>query len=144
MNVDDPLFTEKGFQFYGTDLLERMTNPFLRDEVQRICRDPIRKLGYDDRFFGTMREAMNYGVSPRIFAKAALGGICYLINNKIDIGYSYPSRIEDLEAKNVRLILKSIWGDTTNNEEESVSLVCSVLNEFLEEFTSTKKMKLRI
>jgi mannitol-1-phosphate/altronate dehydrogenase len=35
---DDPLFTLDGFTFYATDLLERMTNPYLRDEVQKIGR----------------------------------------------------------------------------------------------------------
>jgi len=143
-NVDDPLFTEEGFHHYGTDLLERMTNPYLRDEVQRICRDPVRKLGYDDRFFGTIREAINQGVSPRIFAKAVLGGVCYLINNKIDIGYSYPQRIEELNDENVRSIVKSIWRGKSGNgdERESLDLVCSVLDEFLEEFITTKKHKI--
>ncbi|MCK5853018.1 hypothetical protein KAH27_08330, partial [bacterium] len=46
--LDDPLFTKEGFAFYGEDLLERMVNPYLKDEVQRICRDPLRKLGYGD------------------------------------------------------------------------------------------------
>ena len=145
-NFNDPLFTEEGFRYYGANLLERMTNPYLRDEVQRICRDPVRKLGYDDRLFGTMREALKQGATPKIFAKAVLGGICYIINNRIDIGYPYPQRIEELNNESVRLILKNIWRGKANtgDEEESLSLVCSVLDEFLEEITTMKKIKINI
>ena len=143
---DDPLFTEEGFHCYGTDLLERMTSPYLRDEVQRICRDPVRKLGYDDRFFGAIREALKQNVVPRIFAKAVLGGICYIINNRIDIGGSYPQRIEELDDKNVRSILKNIWRNKPMNgdEEESLNLVCSVLAEFMEEFISKNKITMSL
>jgi len=140
-NIDDPLFTEEGFNFYGTDLLERMTNPFLRDEVQRICRDPIRKLGYHDRFFGTIREALKQNIQPKILAKAVLGGICYIINNKIDISLSYPKRIEELNVDYVGAILKNIWKHNSNDfqEEACIALVASQLNEFYEEFITVKE-----
>ena len=67
----DPLFTEKGFRAYAEDLLRRMTNPWLRDQVERIIRDPERKLGWDDRLIGTMRLALEHGIRPVNFAKAA-------------------------------------------------------------------------
>jgi len=140
-NLNDPLFTKDGFNFYAVDLLERMTNPYLRDEVQRICRDPLRKLGYDDRIFGTIREALKENVYPKIFAKAVLGGICYVINNKIDIGYSYPDAFQDLETENVKAILKHIWKNETDDgkEEECLNLVCAELDEFLNEFITINK-----
>ena len=118
-----------------------MTNPYLRDEVQRICRDPIRKLGYDDRFFGTIREVLKQNVQPKILAKAVLGGICYIINNKIDISSSYPKRIEELNVDYVGAILKNIWKDNSNDyqEEACITLVASQLNEFYEEFITIKK-----
>jgi mannitol-1-phosphate 5-dehydrogenase len=140
-NIDDSLFTKKGFNFYGADLLERMTNPYLRDEVQRICRDPLRKLAYDDRIFGTIREALKENIYPKIFAKAVLGGICYLINNKVDIGYSYPDAFQDLGTENVKSILRLIWKDKTDDgkEEECLNIVCSELDEFLNEFITINK-----
>ena len=72
--VDD-LFTEKGFKAYVDDLLTRMLNPFLRDQVARIIRDPRRKLAWNDRLIGTMRLALSQGGEPVRFAtgtKAAL------------------------------------------------------------------------
>ncbi len=67
----DPLFTESGFAAYADDLLQRMVNPYLRDGVERIIRDPRRKLGWDDRLVGTMRLAHAQDIVPRRFAHAA-------------------------------------------------------------------------
>ena len=67
----DPLFTPAGYQAYAEDLLARMTNPYLRDRVERVTRDPRRKLGWDDRLVGTMRLALDAGIKPRRFALGA-------------------------------------------------------------------------
>jgi mannitol-1-phosphate 5-dehydrogenase len=64
----DPLFTAAGYQQYADDLLERMTNPYLGDTIERVTRDPQRKLGWDDRLLGTMRLALQQGVTPRRYA----------------------------------------------------------------------------
>ncbi len=69
--LNDELFTLSGFTAYVDDLLVRMTNPFLKDAVSRITRDPERKLGWDDRSIGTMRLALSQGISPVIFARGA-------------------------------------------------------------------------
>jgi mannitol-1-phosphate 5-dehydrogenase len=67
----DRLFTLEGYREYVDDLMERMVNPFLRDAVDRVIRDPQRKLSWDDRLIGTMRLALDAGIEPRRFAKAA-------------------------------------------------------------------------
>ena len=64
----DPMFTAAGYQAYADDLLERMTNPYLRDRIERVIRDTPRKLSWDDRLIGTMRLALDAGVTPRRFA----------------------------------------------------------------------------
>lgn len=60
----DPLFTTEGFQAYADDLLARMTSPFLSDPLERVIRNPQRKLGWDDRLVGAMRLALEAGVTP--------------------------------------------------------------------------------
>ncbi|MCC7299696.1 MAG: hypothetical protein IT583_01295 [Verrucomicrobia bacterium] len=45
----DPLFTPDGFAAYAEDLLVRIGNPHLTDAVDRIIRDPERKMGWSDR-----------------------------------------------------------------------------------------------
>jgi mannitol-1-phosphate 5-dehydrogenase len=67
----DALFTEDGWRIYAEDLLERMVNPYLRDAVVRVTRDPERKLGWDDRLIGTMRLVWAQGIEPACFALGA-------------------------------------------------------------------------
>jgi mannitol-1-phosphate 5-dehydrogenase len=67
----DFLFTKEGYRRYADDLLARMTNPYLRDSVARVSRDPARKLGWDDRLIGTMRLALDEGVVPSRYALGA-------------------------------------------------------------------------
>ncbi len=71
----DRLFTPEGYREYAEDLLERMTNPYLRDTVERVGRDPQRKLGWDDRLIGTMRAAMHQHVAPRRYALGAAAAL---------------------------------------------------------------------
>ncbi len=63
-----PRFTPGGFAAYAADLIPRIVNPFLRDGIERVARDPERKLGWDDRLVGTMRLAYHAGVTPARFA----------------------------------------------------------------------------
>jgi mannitol-1-phosphate 5-dehydrogenase len=71
----DSLFTPAGYQAYAADLLVRMTNPWLRDETARVTRDTPRKLGWNDRLVGTMRLALDAGISPKRFALAAAAAV---------------------------------------------------------------------
>lgn len=89
--VGDPLFTPDGWREYVEDLLVRMTNPFLHDAVERICRDPQRKLGYNDRLFGTMRECLKQDVRPRLLASGAKAGVEYLMREDGSMGSDLTS-----------------------------------------------------
>ncbi|MBN1420583.1 MAG: hypothetical protein JXP34_17550, partial [Planctomycetes bacterium] len=71
----DPLFTEAGYRAYADDLIERMLNPFLRDTVERVGRDPTRKLGWEDRLIGTIRVAMGEGVRCGRYAVGAAAAL---------------------------------------------------------------------
>lgn len=77
-HLNEELFTEKVYRDYAEDLLERMTNPYLDDTIERAARDPQRKLGENDRIFGTMKLAKEYGIEPVNMAKAAEAGMKYL------------------------------------------------------------------
>ncbi len=67
--ANDELFTEEGFKVYAEDLLTRMVNPFLRDPVERVTRDPARKLGWNDRLIGSMLLANEVGIVPTHLAR---------------------------------------------------------------------------
>ncbi len=73
----DPLFTRAGFADYAGDLIRRMVNPYVRDTVARVGRDPARKLGWNDRLVGAMRQAQEAGISPRRYALGAAAALAY-------------------------------------------------------------------
>jgi mannitol-1-phosphate 5-dehydrogenase len=74
----DLLFTPQGYREYAEDLLQRMTNPHLQDSVERVGRDPHRKLGWDDRLVGTLRLALHQNVVPRRYAVGVAAALATL------------------------------------------------------------------
>lgn len=73
-----PLFSASGWRAYAEDLLDRMLNPWLEDSIDRVIRDPRRKLGWDDRFIGAMRRALDVGVEPHRIALGAAAALAIL------------------------------------------------------------------
>jgi mannitol-1-phosphate 5-dehydrogenase len=80
----DRLFTHEGYREYADDLLARMVNPFLCDSVERVGRDPQRKLGWDDRLVGTLRVALEQGINPSRFAFGAAAALAALDRNTLE------------------------------------------------------------
>jgi mannitol-1-phosphate 5-dehydrogenase len=80
----DPLFTREGYREYADDLLVRMVNPFLHDSVERVGRDPQRKLDWDDRLVGTMRVGLHQGVLPSRYAFGTAAALAVLDRNTLE------------------------------------------------------------
>jgi mannitol-1-phosphate 5-dehydrogenase len=74
----DALFTPAGFAAFADALLVRTVNPFLRDTIERLGRDPERKLGWDDRLIGAMRITHAAGITPWRFAMGAAAALAVL------------------------------------------------------------------
>jgi mannitol-1-phosphate 5-dehydrogenase len=102
----DPLFTPEGYRAYADDLLERMTNPWLSDTVERVTRDPRRKLGWNDRLVGTMRLALAQNVEPCRFAVGSAAAMEVLLGEE-------PGKTETE-------ILQNVWaGDRASEADQS-------------------------
>ncbi len=80
----DSLFTPEGYRAYATDLLLRMFNPYLGDTVERVGRDPGRKLEWDDRLVGTVRLALQQGLNPVRYAMGTAAAVTALDKSALD------------------------------------------------------------
>lgn len=107
----DELFTSAGYAEYVDDLLVRMLNPHLGDRVERITRDPRRKLGWNDRLVGLLRLALAAGISPRHFALGAAAAVHQLEPKVLET----PARTAD--------VLSDAWTDDSPAADEKKRVV---------------------
>jgi mannitol-1-phosphate 5-dehydrogenase len=102
----DRLFTREGYREYAEDLLARMLNPYLQDTMERVGRDPGRKLGWDDRLAGTIRAALGQGIHARRFAMGVAAALAFL----------EPSTVED--DRFAASLLESLWSQVPPDSYE--------------------------
>jgi mannitol-1-phosphate/altronate dehydrogenase len=122
--LGDPLFTPAGYAAYADDLLARMVRPTLNDLIARVTRDQLRKLGYDDRFFGTMRLALEYGIRPTHLAKGAAAAVLSLLEQWDALGQtvaSLPRPAGAVSRKALGQLLRAIW--STKAGPEAATLI---------------------
>jgi mannitol-1-phosphate 5-dehydrogenase len=116
-SLGDELFTEAGYKNYAFDLLERMTNSFLADTIDRAGRDPLRKLSLNDRIFGTMALVLEQGVEPANMAMGAMAGIGVLLQtakeNKLPADLQFGDW-QKLNGEKIEKLIKWIWQDKTS------------------------------
>lgn len=110
--LGEGLFTAEGYRAYAEDLLERMVRPTLNDLVARVIRDHERKLGYEDRLFGTMRLALRHGVEPRNMAKGAAAAVLSLIKHRGSLknpAAEIPEAGGELTEQRLARLLARLW-----------------------------------
>lgn len=100
--TNHPLFTSEGYRAYAEDLLERMLNPHLCDQVERVCRDPARKLAPGDRLIGSMSMVIRSGREPKHLALGAAAALKAMLPASVERREPGP---EALSAK-----LDELWG----------------------------------
>jgi mannitol-1-phosphate 5-dehydrogenase len=124
--MGDPLFSEQGYADYADDLLTRMTNPNLSDLVERVGRDHLRKLGIEDRLYGTMVIALEQGVMPGVLGLGAAAGVLSLIRRREGLGREIvhlPESADDLDRGTLSRLLLEIWGDHPSVQEHGQRLI---------------------
>ncbi len=72
-------FTRAEMDHYLDELLERFSNVELNDTIERIARDPLRKLGKNDRLIGAAISAHEAGVKPEAILLAVTATIRYAV-----------------------------------------------------------------
>lgn len=78
----DALIKKWGFGFeqhqnHINDLLDRFGNEALADQVARVGRDPLRKLGPNDRLVGGAKFALEHGIHPENMCKGIAAALLY-------------------------------------------------------------------
>ena len=125
-DLGDPLFTPEGYREYADDLLQRMVNPNLNDLVERVGRDHPRKLGIEDRIYGTMCLALENEVLPENLAMGAAAGVLSMISRrevvKMD-GLQLPEKGESLSEETLKELLFALWGDNRRVDQYGEKLV---------------------
>jgi mannitol-1-phosphate 5-dehydrogenase len=88
------------------DVRIRFSNPMVMDTVQRVARDPIRKLGHNDRLIGSARLCMQQNIFPEKIAFICGAAYCYDYKEDID-----ALRLQDMIAeKGVKETLRDVSG----------------------------------
>ena len=115
-DLDDSLFTPAGFTAYAEDLLERMVNPHLNDLVDRVIRDPARKLGWDDRIYGTMRLVLEAGIQPLNLAHGAAAAVqCLVATPK---STAVPPGV--CNRAELAQLLRQLWGGAADERADEL------------------------
>jgi len=111
-HLNEELFTFEGYKQFAEDLLERMVNPYLSDTIERATRDPFRKLGYNDRIFGTMRIALKYEIEPVNMALGAAAAVFHILNNGQQqdlLGNLQLVSLRNIDSEQLGKLLKCVW-----------------------------------
>ena len=68
---------EVWLEAHAADIVRRFGNRALGDTVFRLARDPLRKLGPEDRLVGAARLAEQAGVTPQALSWGIAAGYCF-------------------------------------------------------------------
>lgn len=68
---------EAALKAHAEDLVRRFHNKALGDQITRVGKDPLRKLGPSDRLVGAANLCLEYGIQPKNLAFAVAAAIEY-------------------------------------------------------------------
>ena len=80
---------------------DSMKNPNAKDDVDRVCADPIRKLGHDERFIGPALLCLKYGMVPYFLSRGAAYLLMYVNENDASAEEIQAYRKENGDEKTI-------------------------------------------
>lgn len=107
---------------YIEKILGRFANPYLVDEVDRVGRQPIRKLGANDRLIKPLLGTIEYGTANRTLLKGIAAALKYRSSDD-------PQAIElqnSLKEYGVKETLARYTG--LNQDSEEITQIESIFN----------------
>ncbi len=70
-------FSEAELRTYAEKIWLRFRNPHLSDRVERVGRNPIRKLGYNDRLVKPARLLLDRGYEPQALVQGIVAALAF-------------------------------------------------------------------
>lgn len=98
---------------YIEKILSRFANPYLRDEIDRVGRQPIRKLGENDRLIKPLLGTIEYGTENGTLLKGIAAALKYINNTD-------PQAVElqtVIREKGLRAALAQYTGLSADSQE---------------------------
>lgn len=105
-------FEAKEHSQYIQKIIKRFENPKLKDEVSRVARSPIRKLGPSDRLVKPARELIDNGIEPNELAYGIAAALTYYNPDDSESSELYVSIEEDGIVSTVEKYLQLHEDDT--------------------------------
>ena len=114
----DALIKKHGFDKeehykYIDKIEKRFKNPYIRDEVIRVGREPLRKLGPADRLVGPANIAIDYGLPHEALLRGIAAAFHY--NNPQDP--QSKELQEQIAEKGIEAVVSSVTGFAEGSED---------------------------
>ena len=71
-------YSNEEMKEWNRRVLKNMANPFLKDKIDRVGADPIRKLKKEDRLIGPALMCIRNGIMPYFLAKAVAAAFLFV------------------------------------------------------------------
>jgi mannitol-1-phosphate 5-dehydrogenase len=120
-------FDEKEHQKYIEKIQKRFRNPYIKDDVVRVGREPIRKVTKGDRLVGPLTMAREFGLGYTHLAKGIAGAFLY--ENPED------KQSVELRAKVNELGIRDAVKEVTTLQDDEV------LDEIVKSYAELEKVK---
>jgi mannitol-1-phosphate/altronate dehydrogenase len=90
-------------RWYADKELRRFTSPLLYDPINRVAREPFRKLGHRDRLLGAANLCLGAGVVPENLLLGIISAFAY--DNEHDPDFNIRHLMHALEPKDFLSII---------------------------------------
>jgi len=104
---------------YIEKIMNRFRNPYIKDDVARVGREPVRKLGPADRLVGPAKMADEFGLPKTNLLKAIAA--CLLYDNPED-NQSVQLK-KDIKEKGLEEVIEDVLGFKKGGDESKLVVV---------------------
>lgn len=111
-------FNENEHNKYIEKIIKRFKNPFLKDKVERVGREPMRKLSYNDRLIRPLRGTLEYGLSHKNLIKGIVSAFMFYDRNDKESLEMKELLDRNNSKAQIKETVKSITGLKNENEAD--------------------------